>query len=450
MPQAMGGTEIYTHTLATFQKNSGHDAAVLTPHIEYYRPGQMKEHYRYDGVDVYQYLEETDPTNREIHYGNKEPEGLSNFIILINQLQPDVIHFHELNRSIGLTLAHLKLAKQTGAKVFVTMHLPFYSCNTNVLIYNDELCDGIIRHYRCSECSYKTLFNIPSVFAKPLAGIGLGAENASVTTKLPAGKVKSLLSVPSVISRIKNDLCELWQHADQLISLNNWYKKILVDNGVPANKITVAPLALVSTKKNTISKTKRPPGLPVIIVFVGRIQPIKGIHLIIEAMQSFSPEQVCFDIYGMHDNSVYYKECRKKSSNLDTISWKGELKREEVIERMSCYDIFCLPSTTSEMSPLVIQEAFAAGIPVLASRVYGNMEQVQHDRNGLLFEFNSSKSLKNEIQSLIDDPHLLQKMKDNIIPPKDFNEVNEAYLQLYASVDKNKIFITNNTRIENE
>lgn len=47
-----------------------------------------------------------------------------------------------------------------------------------------------------------------------------------------------------------------------------------------------------------------------------------------------------------------------------------------------------LCSTFSEMSPLVIQEAFAARLPVIASNVYGNAEQITHGENGLLFNFN--------------------------------------------------------------
>ena len=433
MPLAKGGTEIYTHTLATFQKRAAHEVAVITPHIEHYRPGQINEHYIYDEIDVYQFLETGDPTNRNVHYGEKKPIGLNNFASLINQLKPDVIHFHELNRSIGFTVEHVKLSKQSGAKIFLTMHLPFYTCNTNVLIYNNHLCDGIIRNFRCSECSYKTLFNVPSYLAKPLAHLSIFAQKIHITQKLPGSKIKTLLSVPSTISRIKTDLDELCKNVDQLVSLNKWYKKILVDNGVPVNKITIVPTALVTTKKREINKIFRKSGTSVKMVFVGRIYPIKGIHLIIEAMRSFSPGQVQIDIYGKQEDTAYYNQCIKDSMDLKSISWRGEIKRDEVVDQLTHYDLFCLPSTSSEMSPLVIQEAFAAGIPVLASKVYGNMELIQHRHNGLLFEFNSSESLKEQIQMLIDEPGLFQKLKNNIVAPQNFKIVNEAYLQLYAS-----------------
>ncbi|MEO6327603.1 MAG: glycosyltransferase [Ginsengibacter sp.] len=434
MPQAMAGTEIYIHTLATLQKGFGHQVAVVTPHIDFYRPGEINEHYVYDEIDVYQYLEKGDPTDREVHYGTKKPEGLNNFVALLARLKPDVIHFHELNRSIGFTIEHVKLARQSGTRIFLTMHQSFYTCNTNVLIYNNNLCDGIIRNFRCSECSYKTLLNVPGLLAKPLAALSMAVGNTHITGKLPAGKIKTLLSFPSYISRIKKQLDELWKNVDQLICLNSWYKNILLENGVPEKKIVVVPQALVTTEKKETTKIHRQSGLPLKMVFIGRIHPIKGIHLIIDAMRLFSPEQAQIDIYGRPEETEYYKKCISDTKEMPSIKWKGEIKREDVIECLTRYDVFCLASTSSEMAPLVIREAFAAGIPVLASRVYGNIEQVEDGVNGLLFEFNSSGSLKEKIQMLIDDHSLIEHLKNNIVAPLNFDAVNESYLRLYGSV----------------
>jgi hypothetical protein len=109
MPMMMAGTEVYTHTLATMQKSSGHEVAVVTPFIDYYNPGKINEHYVYDGIDVFQYLELDNPNDRQIQYGNKKTSGLENFKQLIESLKPDVIHFQELTRSMGLTIEHIKI-----------------------------------------------------------------------------------------------------------------------------------------------------------------------------------------------------------------------------------------------------------------------------------------------------------------------------------------------------
>lgn len=281
-------------------------------------------------------------------------------------------------------------------------------------------------------CAYKNIFNISGSIIKPLSVFGILLKKAAITEKIPDGKIKTLLSVPVTISRIQTDLKTLENNVDQLISYSKWYRNILVANGVAKDKISVVAAALVTVVKPRIDKIPRKMELPIKMVFIGRIQPTKGIHLIIEAMRSFLPGQVEIDIYGMAEDTNYYRKCIDDSKGINAISWKGELKREEVVLRLTQYDIFCLASTFSEMSPLVIQEAFAAGIPVLASKVYGNMEQIHHNVNGLLFEYNSVPSLKEQIQKLVYNPGIIQDLQNNIVTPKNFDIINEAYLKIYG------------------
>lgn len=49
------------------------------------------------------------------------------------------------------------------------------------------------------------------------------------------------------------------------------------------------------------------------------------------------------------------------------------------------HDVLCLCSTFSEMGPLVIHEAKAGGIPILAIYIFGNAEQIQDGVDGLVF-----------------------------------------------------------------
>ena len=434
MPLHMAGTEVYIHALAAMQKAAGHEVNVITPHIEHYRPGQRKEYYEYEGLGVYEYLEPADPYNRDIISAKKKPEGLANFQNLLTLLQPGIIHFHELNRSIGLGIEHVKLAKLSGAKVILTMHLSFYTCNTNTLIRNNKLCSGKIREYACSVCTYKTIFKLHSILAVPAAAASLVAQRTGFTALLPTGKITTLVSMPATINRIKKELMELATQVDRFVSISNWYKAILLDNGVPEKKITVIEQALATVTKNVFSPVSRPVALPLKMVFIGRIQPQKGIHLLIEALSHFTPGQVCVDIYGKPEDTVYYKKCIHDSLGMASIRWKGLIAREEVVETLSRYDLMCLPSTFSEMSPLVIQEAFAAGIPVLASGVYGNAEQVSDGYNGWLFTFNDSGDLKKKIQQLVDEPGKILMAKKNGKPVKTFAAVAGEYEKLYKEV----------------
>jgi glycosyltransferase involved in cell wall biosynthesis len=170
---------------------------------------------------------------------------------------------------------------------------------------------------------------------------------------------------------------------------------------------------------------------PLRILFLGRINKLKGLHLLLETLSSINATLVELSIYGNSDDYQYESVLRAKTSQLSNIHWKGKLSQSEVIPTMRKYDILFLGSTFSEMSPLVIQEAFAAGLPVLASNVHGNAEQIKHGINGLLFKFNDKADLKYQIEKLINDPSYIQKLSENIIKPKPFDNVAEQYLELY-------------------
>ncbi len=431
LPRHIAGTEVYIQTLGTFQKAAGHEVSVITPHIEHYRPGQIRNHYMYDGIDVYEYMETADPNNREIISGKKKAEGLSNFSELLKSLEPDVIHFHELNRSIGIGIEQVKLAKVFGAKVIVTMHLSFYTCNTNTLINHNKLCKGKILKFDCSICTYKSKFNMPSMLSVPTVITALLLERTQIISLLPKSRAKTMLAMPSMIKRIKRELLELSENVDRFVTLTHWYKKILLENGVPTEKLVIIPQALATIKEHSYKKNDQPVQLPIKMVFIGRIQSQKGIHLLVEAMNHFKAFQICLDIYGQTEDNEYYQQCINAAAGNESISWKGVIPREDVVGSLAKYDLLCLPSTFSEMSPLVIQEAFAAGIPVLASNVYGNAEQVRNGDNGWLFKFNDGNELKNKLQQLIDKPEMIQAAKARIQPVRGFADLADEYELLY-------------------
>jgi glycosyltransferase involved in cell wall biosynthesis len=433
MPLHFAGTEIYVQTLAKLQKAAGHDVAILVPHFDYYHPGKIDEHYIYEEIDVYQYLETSDPRDKAYAFERKLPMGLKEFEHTIDLLKPDIVHFHTLTRSIGLGVEHIKLVKQRGAKILFTMHLVGNTCNTSTLIEHNKSCDGEILTYRCSICSLNTFYGLPDILAVPLTAMGMLFDRLNIADKLPLGKATTLSSMPSGIKRIQKFLGELVEYVDQFVALADWYRDILVINGIPAIKIKVIPQAL-TYEASGVRQTRIRASLPVKIAFVGRIQIQKGVHLLIDAMKQFPAEQAIADIYGMPEETSYYKECIVKSEQVSSINWKGWLKRDDVPATLANYDIICIPSVVSEMSPMVIQEAFASGTPVLASNVHGNAEQIIAGVNGWLFEFNNSTDLAKKINLLVKTPSLIEEARGKIDQPPGFGSVAAAYEKIYKTV----------------
>jgi glycosyltransferase involved in cell wall biosynthesis len=183
----------------------------------------------------------------------------------------------------------------------------------------------------------------------------------------------------------------------------------------------------------TVSGKKTTTELPLKLIFVGRISHFKGIKLLLMALSKLDSSKICLDIFGDSGEADYMADCKSLSVNMTNVKWKGRLAHEEVINTMSQYDILCLPSTFSEMSPLVVQEAFAAGIPVLASEAIGNVEQIKNSENGWLFKFNDTEYLSELLMNLVNDVTLVDKAKKNLTPVRSFKEIADEYAGVYKS-----------------
>ena len=209
----------------------------------------------------------------------------------------------------------------------------------------------------------------------------------------------------------------------------------MVNNGIPEDKLLhiTQGLPIQEAFKN---KTLDHSGI-LKFVFVGRINKLKGVFLLIEAVRQLGNKGILVDIYGQEDEIDFVDQCKKVTCGMKNIQWKGVIPPHKMVETLTGYDCLCVPSIICEMSPLVIQEAFAAGIPVLASDVNGNAEQIDNCRNGWLFKSNDCDDLKEKLIKLVDNPNLIEVAKREFKPVKTFKTVADEYEQLYNNVIAN-------------
>jgi glycosyltransferase involved in cell wall biosynthesis len=242
-----------------------------------------------------------------------------------------------------------------------------------------------------------------------------------------------------LIKKNRTHFKHLVNNSDKLVTVSEWFKGILQCNGIPDSQIEFIPNALPFFENNikNIPKdiiTKK----PIQLLFIGRISHFKGVHLLIEALSSFEADDFELTIYGATDDESYEKKLKIQSAKMTNVKWEGVLPHSETLATMKNFDVFCLCSTVSEMAPLVIQESFAANLPVLASNVNGNKHLIKNDVNGLLFDFNSISSLRQQLYRLLHENGLVDELKSNISTPRMFDSVVENHLALYRNlVDKN-------------
>ncbi len=427
LPEQIAGTEIYVSALVRILKKKSILSKVIIPNYT----KKENEHYFYEGTEVIKYAEPT-LANREIITGKIAPKGVQSFLEIIKKEQPDVVHFHELAGSIGIGNFHVEAVNKLGFKSIITFHVAKYSCKTGTLMYmGKEKCNGIIDTIRCSKCwlNYKGEKGL----RKTIITQGFTLMNfLQIDTRFLKNELGTALAFPNIIVGLKKELFNLQQNTSKFIVLTQWYKDILIRNGINEKQIALIYQGLPINNKRPAYIKKYSEKLRVI--FIGRISHFKGVDIMLSALKLLDKNKIQLDIYGTASDETYLQTCHEIAAEMSNVVWKGSLHPELVIETIQQYDIICIPSAVSEMGPFVLKEAFAAGIPAIASNVYGNAEQITDGINGWLFNFNDIIDLKNKLQLLINDPLLIEKASQHILPVKSFETVADEHEKLYKEI----------------
>ncbi len=138
----------------------------------------------------------------------------------------------------------------------------------------------------------------------------------------------------------------------------------------------------------------REAGKPVVL-FVGRLEKRKGLDVFLKAVNGLDVKAV---VVG--DGPL------KPGFDRHQVTFVGEVSPEELPLYYRSADIFVAPSIGGETFGIVLLEAMASGLPVIASNIEGYRNVVTHGKNGLLFETGNPNSLKNQLVELLKKPSL--------------------------------------------
>jgi glycosyltransferase involved in cell wall biosynthesis len=176
-----------------------------------------------------------------------------------------------------------------------------------------------------------------------------------------------------------------------------------------------------------------------VIGFVGRLIKPKGCEYLIESVKRLQNIKRSLVLLMIGDG-ILYQTLMKMSSNLGVNKRAIFLgNRKDINRLLSIVDIGVIPSL-SEPFGIVTLEFMAMKIPVIASRVGGLSELIEHERNGLLVEKGSIEDLTITMTRLINDDTLRKKLSTNAYKfIKDFDKVKigEDIKDLYSQLLKN-------------
>jgi glycosyltransferase involved in cell wall biosynthesis len=225
---------------------------------------------------------------------------------------------------------------------------------------------------------------------------------------------------------------------DHFVSPSRFLKERYVAWGLPAEKISIiengqpafAPLPARELPKG--GRRNR-------FAFFGQINPYKGVDVLIEALAGMSEEErarVRVEIHGANLEQQA-PEFREKIERLraplieeGSLRWVGPYTRAELPRRLARIDWVLVPSIWWENSPMIIQEAFVHGRPVICSGIGGMAEKVSDGVDGLHVDVGNRLDWADTLLRAADDTALWDRLRAGIEAPLGFSECAEAHLGL--------------------
>jgi phosphatidylinositol alpha-mannosyltransferase len=149
------------------------------------------------------------------------------------------------------------------------------------------------------------------------------------------------------------------------------------------------------------------------ILFVGRLEQRKGLIDLLKAYNRLRKRKTDARllVIGAGPKLREYKRFVGLRGIRD-VEFLGRVSDEDKVRYFASADIFCAPSTGQESFGIVLLEAMAAGVPIVASDIHGFKRVVERNVQGLLVEPRNSRALAAALYALARDPDLRHEMGD--------------------------------------
>jgi glycosyltransferase involved in cell wall biosynthesis len=266
----------------------------------------------------------------------------------IRDFRPDIFHVHNwfpmLSPSIFLE------ADASTVPVVQTLH-NFRMLCANALLHRN----GAI----CTDCVGKSF---------PVDGIVHGCYRGS-----RAGS--AIVTTAYAFHR----LLRTWDAVDLFIAVSDFEHKILVDGGLPADKVIVKPHFVDSGPWNPEKAERHAED---VALFVGRLSPEKGVRTLLSA---WSTGQVPFRLKIIGDGPMV-GEVRSCVATNDGVEYLGPQRPDAVYREMEKAKFLVFPSECFETFGRTVAEAFSRGTPVLAADIGAVRELVEEGVTGYRFQ----------------------------------------------------------------
>lgn len=142
------------------------------------------------------------------------------------------------------------------------------------------------------------------------------------------------------------------------------------------------------------------------ILFVGRHEERKGLAVLLDAFSALDRDAVLW-VAGEGPETPALR-----ARDVAGVEWLGPISEDEKARRLRGASVFCAPSLHGESFGIVLLEAMAAGVPVVASDISGYRDVARRDREAILVEPHDPLALRSGLRRVLDDAEVGRHLVD--------------------------------------
>ncbi len=197
----------------------------------------------------------------------------------------------------------------------------------------------------------------------------------------------------------------IWRQASRIVVQSPRIGQAFVAQATAAGVSASSLAARVGIAGNGIDMPDLADDMGTGLIYVGRLHPVKGLHVLLAALEQLPPNQrPCLTVVG--DGPLRAQLEQRGDLPLRIV---GEADRDAVLQYLRAAGIFVLPAISEGMSNAVM-EAMAVGVPVIATRVAGMADLIVDGQNGVLVPPDDPAALRGAIERLQADQALCRRL----------------------------------------
>ncbi len=315
------------------------------------------------------------------------------FARYLERTRPRLVHVHHLG---GLGLSCLKVVKDSGLPLVMTLHDYWMICPRGQMFHSDLYSCSTVDPRLCAPCMAATWpALLPSGGGLPFA------------PDLPREDLPS-------VAALHDWLREMLSLPDLLLTPSEAARKRFLQFGVPESRIFVEENGLDPAPFEGL---RREPSSRLRVGFAGTLIPSKGVHVLLEAFSRLPEGKASLLLAGnappFYQHTRYMDQVRELAGRVpagNPVEILGSYRHEDLPRLLARIDLLVVPPLWEEVFGLTLREGLLSGAAVAASRVGGLVQAVEEGKNGFTFPPGDAGALEEILRRFLEDPGLAERL----------------------------------------